>query len=469
MKKNYRELFVWIISWMLFTATIYAGQEIENVEQGYVNNNGVKIHYVTLGKGPIVLMIHGFPDFWYTWRDQMESLSDQFKVVAMDLRGYNLSDKPKGVENYAMKHLISDIVAVVKHFEQDKAIIIGHDWGGAIAWQVAMWYPNLVERLIVLSTPHPNGLLREIQNNTEQKKNSQYARDFQKEDAHKGLTAEGLAGWVKDDKARKKYIEAFNRSDFEAMLNYYKASFPSAKRKSSVSNSNTKSKPRVIKCPTLAIFGLEDKALLPSGWNGTWDWVEDNLTLVSIPGAGHFVQHDASEVVTNTIVSWLNKKPFSGTTFGEKTYNKIKPFNELIGTWTATQSIRNQDGSWSEKPEKYIWNFYSILDGEAIQDDWIVNDSTGQKYTSGTNIRIFNSKENQWHMAWIDKTNRRTAIFTAKNENGQVVMNGTNATGRHVRNTFFNITKQNFDWKQEWTFDDGNTWVEVVRIKCNRK
>ncbi len=146
--------------------------------------------------------------------------------------------------------------------------------------------------------------------------------------------------------------------------------------------------------------------------------------------------------------------------------DKIHPFDKLIGTWDATQSIRNRDGSWTVQKKQYKWKFYPILEGEAVQDDWIVVDSTGRELTTGTNIRISNSEENRWYMAWIDKTHRRLATFTAVYENGKIIMDGTNAQGRHIHNTFYNISEKSFEWKQEWTFDEGKSWVEVARIKC---
>ena len=107
----------------------------DRVTHGYADSNGVKIHYASLGSGPLVVMIHGFPDYWYTWRRQMEGLADKFQVVAIDQRGYNLSDKPAGVENYDVRLLVGDVVAVIKHLGQQKAVIVGHDWGGLVAWQ----------------------------------------------------------------------------------------------------------------------------------------------------------------------------------------------------------------------------------------------------------------------------------------------------------------------------------------------
>src|SRR3979490_2510352 len=132
----------------------------DKVTHGYADSNGVKIHYAKLGAGPLVVMIHGFPDYWYTWRHQMEGLADRFTVVAIDQRGYNLSDKPAGVENYDVRLLVGDVAAVIKHLGQQKAIVVGHDWGGMVAWQLAINVPQAVERLIILNQPAPPGLAR---------------------------------------------------------------------------------------------------------------------------------------------------------------------------------------------------------------------------------------------------------------------------------------------------------------------
>src|SRR5215211_4006423 len=113
----------------------------KRVKHDYADSNGVKIHYASLGQGPLIVMIHGFPDFWYSWRDQMTALAENYQVVALDQRGYNLSDKPKGVDNYAMPLLVGDVAAVIKHLGKDKAIVIGHDWGGIVAWTLAMMKP----------------------------------------------------------------------------------------------------------------------------------------------------------------------------------------------------------------------------------------------------------------------------------------------------------------------------------------
>jgi epoxide hydrolase 4 len=276
------------------------GADVEDkVTHGYADSNGVKIHYATMGSGPLVVMIHGFPDYWYTWRAQMEGLADRFTVAAIDQRGYNLSDKPAGVENYDLRLLVGDVLAVIRHLGRDKAIIVGHDWGGMVAWQLAINVPEAVERLIILNLPHPRGLSRELAHNPEQQKNSAYARNFQKEGAEKALTAEGLAGWVKDPEARKKYVEAFRRSDFGAMLNFYKRNYP---REPYTEDASPVKK---LQMPVLMFHGLNDTALLSPALNGTWDWMEKDLTITTVPGAGHFVQQDAADLVTRTMRAWL--------------------------------------------------------------------------------------------------------------------------------------------------------------------
>jgi epoxide hydrolase 4 len=283
----------------------------DRVTHGHaVSEGGVKIHYASLGEGPLVVMIHGFPDFWYTWRHQMEALSGQFQVVAIDQRGYNLSDKPKGVEHYDLRLLVADVAAVIRHLGRDKATIVGHDWGGMVAWQFALNLPRMTDHLIILNLPHPNGLLRELRSNPEQIANSEYARNFQRKSPADptvffgmAMTAETLSRWVVDPAARTRYIEAFKRSDFDAMLNYYKRNYPAV-------GADAPPVPVLpkITTPVLMFHGLDDQALHADGLSGTWNWLEKDLTLVTIPGAGHFVQQDAAELVTSTMRWWLDMR-----------------------------------------------------------------------------------------------------------------------------------------------------------------
>ena len=274
--------------------------EDAEVAHHYTDNDEVKIHYVTAGdSGPLVVMIHGFPDFWYSWNEQIKALQSTHRVAAIDQRGYNRSGKPKGLENYAIPKLVSDVAAVIRDMGEKKAVIVGHDWGGMVAWSFAMSKPEMTDRLAVLNLPHPKGLNRELANNPDQQRNSQYGRAFQLPGAHKLLTAERLAGWVKGEAKRAKYIEAMKRSDFEAMLNYYKRNYPRPPYEEDMSD------PVRLKVPVLLIHGLDDKALLHGALNRTWEWLDGDLTLVTIPGAGHFVHHDKPALVSRTLKMWL--------------------------------------------------------------------------------------------------------------------------------------------------------------------
>ena len=299
------------MAWLLIALSLCPGLhgaaepallEIERkVTHGYATNVSVRIHYARLGEGPLVVMIHGFPDYWLTWRVRMEALAKDYEVVAIDQRGYNLSDRPKGVENYDLSLLVADVAAVIRARGRDRAIIVGHDWGGIVAWTFAMTRHEMTEKLVILNLPHPRGLRHELATNPEQQKNSAYARRFQQDGAHTNLTAAGLTFWIKEPAVRARYVDAFRRSDFEAMLNYYKRNYP---REPYTEDTSPLVK---IKCPVLVIHGLQDTALGQAALNGNWQFVEKDFTLVTVPEAGHFVQEDAPEMVTRSIRSWLTR------------------------------------------------------------------------------------------------------------------------------------------------------------------
>jgi pimeloyl-ACP methyl ester carboxylesterase len=267
---------------------------------------------VAKGAGPLVVLIHGCPDFWFSWRHQIPALARHFQVVAVDLRGYNQSDQPKGVENYTIDKLVGDLDAVITHFGQKKATIVGHDWGGYIGWRYAMAHPEKADRLVILNLPHPRGLARELANNPQQQEASAYARQFQKDGrgllpdgSPVELTPELLAGAVApvlsqgDEAARQKYVEAFGRLSIEGMVNYYKANYPRPPYKEETCPP--------VKCPVLMFHGLDDPFLLPGALNDTWTWLDKDLTLVTVPNAGHWVHHDAADLVTKSMVGWLTQ------------------------------------------------------------------------------------------------------------------------------------------------------------------
>lgn len=274
--------------------------EIERqVTHGFATNNGVRIHYATMGAGPLVVMIHGFPDCWLSWRHQMPALARTHEVVAIDQRGYNLSDQPAGAESYDMSRLVEDIEAVIRSRGRDRAVVVGHDWGGAVAWNFAMTRPAMTERLVVVNLPHPRWLRRELARNPQQQRNSAYARSFQQPGSHRALTPEGLAGWVKDPEVRARYVEVFRRSSTEAMLACYQRNYPREPY------TEDTSAPTPIGCPVLLFHGLSDPYLLAAGLDRTWELVSQPLTLVAIPGVSHWSHHEAAELVTRSMVDWL--------------------------------------------------------------------------------------------------------------------------------------------------------------------
>ena len=145
----------------------------------YADVNNIRMHYVTQGKGPLMLMLHGFPEFWYSWRHQIPVMARRFKVVAVDMRGYNQTEKPVGVANYRIEVLARDVADLIRALGYEKAVVVAHDWGGGVAWPFAMAYPEMVDRLIVLNCPPPGVLMDHFQHNRAQLKRSYYMFLFQ--------------------------------------------------------------------------------------------------------------------------------------------------------------------------------------------------------------------------------------------------------------------------------------------------
>jgi pimeloyl-ACP methyl ester carboxylesterase len=290
-----------VLALMLIASSARAADLFDRVDHHYADNDGVKIHYVTYGHGPtLVVLLHGFPDFWYGWREQIPAFARRHLVAALDLRGYNLSDKPSGVDQYNIVRLASDVAAVIHDLGYDRATVIGHDWGGGIAWTFGIIYPQMTSGLVILQTPHPRGLYRELRTNPDQQARSAYARAFQEPGAAANLTAAGLAALITDPVARARYVTAYEHSDFEAMLNYYKANYPRAPY-DDIPLPN-------VQAPVLILHGLADPFLLPACHNNTWDFVNGQVILKTFPGIGHFIMQDAPRLVTQEIYRWLREQ-----------------------------------------------------------------------------------------------------------------------------------------------------------------
>ncbi len=267
------------------------------------SSDGVEIAYYTAGEGPIVLFLHGFPDQWLTWSVQMEALEDSYRVAAMDLRGYNRSGKPTEIESYERDQLQRDVMAVIDDLGDSDVILVGHDWGGGISWRFAMAHPEKVNKLIICNLTHPSGYEAVRLNMTEeQKANMSYIDRFQSPDAASMFTAEGLAQrWEHDPEIHKEYLQGYERSSFDGMLNYYRASYDQF-------NPTEATKRPQLQMPVLQIHGLDDGAVDKEGLRDTWNWIDADYTLVTLPGVGHNVQNEAADAVARNMRSWLDAR-----------------------------------------------------------------------------------------------------------------------------------------------------------------
>ncbi len=275
----------------------------ERVDHKMAPNGDVEIHYVTLGEGKPVLFVHGFPDFWYSWRNQMDVLSRDYKTAALDLRGYNRSGQPEGVENYALPLILTDVKAVIEDMGAEKVTLVGHDWGGAIAWNFAMNHPEMVERLVILNLTHPKGYAAVVADPTpEQAKNVEYAKRFASSEPDGSPVPPQIMAMSSrmGDVIGARYREAYERSSYDGMVNYYRANY------GRISGDGVEL-PN-LPMPVLQFHGLKDTAVDKDGLKNTWDWIDADYTLVSIPSAGHFVQWEAADMVSQTMRAWLQQR-----------------------------------------------------------------------------------------------------------------------------------------------------------------
>jgi len=269
-------------------------------EHKYITTNGVKLHYVTQGTGPLMLMLHGFPEFWYSWRHQIPEFAQYFQVVALDLRGYNDSEKPKAQSAYIMDEFVKDIEGVIKNLGHEKCILVGHDWGGAIAWFFAYAHPEMLEKLIILNLPHPAKFSQGFFT-PQQLLRSWYMFFFQlpaiPELLLQSFDYQTIAQTIQGTAVNK---NAFTSSDLEAyqnaaakpgaltaMLNYYR---------NSLNSFLPNKKWGILPVPTLMIWGENDTALGKELTYGTDAYVS-NFQIKYIPHCGHWVQQEQPQLV----------------------------------------------------------------------------------------------------------------------------------------------------------------------------
>lgn len=280
------------------------------IQFGYAQVGGVNLHYAKAGEGErLVLLLHGFPEFWYSWRHQIAALSEEYTVVAPDMRGFNLSDKPGNISDYETGKVVDDVTGLIRYFGHEKAAVIGHDWGATVAWTVAMKNPELLWKVGALQVP-PIAIWRKNQS-LSQLFASWYMFFFQIPALPEYLMSLNDFGMMEKSLRESAAVKVFTDEDIAlykkawseagaltSMLNYYRANII----KRFLSKPET---PPKITVPALFIYGEQDQAVLPQTVAGVGDMIDAPYTEVRIPGSAHWVQQEAKDEVTAAIRKFL--------------------------------------------------------------------------------------------------------------------------------------------------------------------
>jgi pimeloyl-ACP methyl ester carboxylesterase len=298
-------------------------EELEPVEgsvrHGYAQVGGVRLHYAERGEGDeLVIMLHGFPECWYSWRNQLADLGERYHVVAPDMRGYNLSDKPPRVEDYRMDNLIDDVTGLIRHFGKDQAVVVGHDWGAAVAWGVALKHPEYVSRLVAMQVPPPAAWRANM--TLKQALHSWYMLFFQipllpewlislNDFASVERSLKGTRGFTDTDIAvYKKALREPNA--LTSAVNYYRANFASLFFQPKKNESEDLRDYRV-RVPTLLIYGERDKYIVPETLRDLGRFVDAPYREARFKNYGHWIQNEASAEVNAELASFLDAQPSS--------------------------------------------------------------------------------------------------------------------------------------------------------------
>lgn len=277
-------------------------------QHGCIAANGIHLHYVSEGEGPLLLFLHGFPEFWYSWRHQLPEFGQDHKAVALDLRGYNDSDKPADPAAYRMDALIEDVARVIQGLGYDRCVLVGHDWGGAIAWNFAYAHPKLVEKLVILNLPHPAKFAQGLQT-PQQLLRSWYVFFFQipllpefliQLGDYKLLEQAFVAMAVRKDTFSQEDLDAYRKAmakpgALTAAINYYRNALHQR-----IFNRTWS----VLEVPTLMIWGESDMALGKELTYGTEQYVRD-FRIRYIPHCSHWVQQEQPQLVNQYIREFL--------------------------------------------------------------------------------------------------------------------------------------------------------------------
>jgi pimeloyl-ACP methyl ester carboxylesterase len=279
------------------------------LREGYAEVGEVRLHYVEAGDGPLVVLLHGFPEFWFGWRLQIAPLAAAgFRVVAPDMRGYNLSSRPAGVAPYAADKLADDVRGLIRALGAESALLVGHDWGGTAAWTTAMNHPEVVERLAILDAAHPRALQKGLSSPRQLSRvwyffyfalpglpelhaRAGHWRFFRRflRDARPAYTPQEL----------DRYVQAWSQPGAAtAMINYYRCSVRQSPKKAAAAI-------RPIPAPTLLIWGERDRYLGPGVREPDHNDVPGLDRIERLPNASHWVHHDEHQRVTQLLIDFF--------------------------------------------------------------------------------------------------------------------------------------------------------------------
>lgn len=283
--------------------------------------NGIRLHYASSGApgAPLVLLLHGFPQYWGAWEELLPVLGERYYAVAPDLRGFNLSSAPPEVEAYRATELVRDIALLVRHLGYERADLVAHDWGGALAWNLAIAQPALVRRLVILNSPHPIPFARALADHAAQQKASAYMNWLRVPGAEGPLAENDCARlveffssmqrperrWLTPERLRR-YRAVWSRG-LAGGLNYYRASplYPPVGDDPGARRLQLDARDFLVRVPTLVIWGMADHALLPTLLDELPALVSQ-LTVERLDHATHWLIHEEPQFVAQRIAAFLS-------------------------------------------------------------------------------------------------------------------------------------------------------------------
>ncbi len=287
-----------------------------NLRERYIETNGIKLHVMESGpqEGPAIIFLHGFPEFWFAWRKQIGYFAEKgYLVITPDQRGYNLSDKPQGIDPYKIDELAKDIVGLIDAYGRKQVFLVGHDWGASVSWWLSIKYPERISKMVILNVPHPKVMAKNLAGNMDQMKRSWYIFFFQLPGAAEYLAASTNYDWALEIITSNARPGAFTQSDleeyrkaysqpgaFSAMINWYRASIQT---KQEIPASFD------VTVPMLYLWGLEDVSMVPEMADESMAYCK-NGQLLKIPEVSHWIQHEDADRVNSLIAGFIkNSEP----------------------------------------------------------------------------------------------------------------------------------------------------------------